>query len=152
MVPYFDEFIFTVHEEISSMTWCWVIQSIPRIISMPSSARRIRSVLMIMLPNLIGTSRIIWLEAILPPSIQIIYDPLVWLNSNPMWAPNFGIMKLCDAPELNNITTGLWWIVNVPVMTGAPSGRSVSVVKLILPCLTWIICPLSLLSLFSPES
>ena len=46
-----------------------------------------------------------------------------------MRAPNFGLIKLCDAPESNNITTGLWLIENVPVMTGAPSKRSVSVVN-----------------------
>ena len=30
---------------------------------------------MIRLPNLIGTSHIIWFEAILPPGVDVMYDP-----------------------------------------------------------------------------
>ena len=49
-------------------------------------------------------------------------------------------MKLCDAPESNNITACLLWIENIPDITGAPSESSAIVVKLIRPCLTWIVC------------
>jgi len=57
-------------------------------------------------------------------------------------------MKLWDAPESNSITTGLLWIDNVPIISGAPSGSSARVVKLTRPCLTRIICLLPLLLLF----
>jgi hypothetical protein len=78
----------------------------------------------------------IWLQAILPPGVDIMYDPFVWQKSIPNFAPNFALIKLCDAPESNNITAGLLWIENVPDITGQPSGRSASAVKLILPCQT----------------
>jgi hypothetical protein len=42
----------------------------------------------------------------------------------------------------------LLWIENVPDITGAPSGSSASVVKLILPCMTWSIYLLLLFLLF----
>jgi hypothetical protein len=87
---------------------------------MPSSAKSIRLVLIILLPNFIGTCLMIWLEAILPPGVDIMYDPFVWQKSS----PNFALIKLCDAPESNTITAGLLWIENVPDITGAPSGRS----------------------------
>jgi hypothetical protein len=96
---------------------------------MPSDAKRIRLVLIVLLPNLIGMCLMIWLEAILAPDVDIMYDLFVWQNSS----PNFALIKLCNAPESNNITAGLLWIENVPDITGASSGRSASVVKLILP-------------------
>jgi hypothetical protein len=58
------------------------------------------------------------------------YEPFVWQKSK----PTFALIKLWEAPELNNIIAGLLWIENVPFTTGAPSGRSASEVKLILPC------------------
>ena len=104
-----------------------------------------------MLPNLIGTSHMIWLEAILPLGVDIIYDPLVWRKSNPSLAPNFAPMKQCDAPESNNITTGLLWIENIPVITGATSGSSANEVKLSFACFIWTFCFLPLFFLFFPE-
>jgi hypothetical protein len=74
------------------------------------------------------------LEAILPPGVDIMYDPFEWQKSNPTFAPNFALIKIWDAPESNNIIAGLLWIENIPDITGAPSGRSASAVKLILPC------------------
>jgi hypothetical protein len=74
-----------------------------------------------------------WLEAILPPGVDIMYDPFVWQKSKPTFAPNFALIKLWDALESNNIIAGLLWIENVPDITSAPSGRSTSVFKLILP-------------------
>jgi hypothetical protein len=46
--PWVGDFISTALEGISNVTPCSVIQFIPRIISMPSSARMIRSVLMVL--------------------------------------------------------------------------------------------------------
>jgi hypothetical protein len=76
----------------------------------------------------------IWLEEILPPSVDIMYGHFVWQKSKPIFAPNFALIKLWDALESNNIIAGLLWIENVPDIIGAPSRRSASVVKLILPC------------------
>jgi hypothetical protein len=76
----------------------------------------------------------IWLEAILPPGVDIMYDSFVWQKSSPNFALNFALIKLCDALESNNITAGLLWIENVPDITGAPSEKSTNVVKLIVPC------------------
>src|SRR4029079_1232870 len=47
------------------------------------------------------------------------------------------------------MTAGLLWIEKVPVITGAPAGRSARVVKLTRPCRTCTICllPLPLLLL-----
>ena len=61
-------------------------------------------------------------------------------------------MKLWDVPESNNITAGVWWIENVHIITGVALGSSARVVKLIRPCLTWIVCflPLFLLSWWEP--
>src|SRR6185295_12167764 len=42
------------------------------------------------------------------------------------------------------MTAGLLWIEKVPVITGAPSGRSARVVKLTRPCRTCTICLLPL--------
>ena len=57
------EFNSIAREEISNSAPYLLIQSIP-IISMPSSASRIKSVLKILLPNFIGTCLMIWLDAI----------------------------------------------------------------------------------------
>jgi hypothetical protein len=43
----------------------------------------------------------IWLEAILPPGVDIMYDPMVLQKSRPTFTSNFALMKLCDAPESN---------------------------------------------------
>jgi hypothetical protein len=75
-----------------------------------------------------------WLEAILALDVDIMYDPFVWKKSKPTFAPNFALIKLWDAPESNSIIADLLWIENVPDIIGAPSRRSASVVKLILPC------------------
>jgi hypothetical protein len=76
----------------------------------------------------------IWLEAILPPGVDLMYDPFVWQKPSPNFAPNFALIKLCDAPESNNIIARLLWIENAPDITSAPSRRTASVVKFILPC------------------
>jgi hypothetical protein len=55
VAPWVVELISMAQEERSKVTPFRVIQSTPKIISMPSSAKRIKSVLMILLPNLIGT-------------------------------------------------------------------------------------------------
>jgi hypothetical protein len=55
VAPWVGELISTPREGRSKVTPCRVIQSTPKIISMPSSANRIKSVLKILLPNLIGT-------------------------------------------------------------------------------------------------
>jgi hypothetical protein len=49
------ELISMAQEERSKVISCRVIQSTPKMISMPSSAKRIKSVLMTLLSNLIGT-------------------------------------------------------------------------------------------------
>jgi hypothetical protein len=64
VAPWVGELISTAWEERSKITPCRVIQSTPKMISMPSSAKRIKSVLMILLPNLIGTFLMSWFEAI----------------------------------------------------------------------------------------
>jgi hypothetical protein len=55
VAPWVGELISTARVERSKVTPCQVIQSTPKMISMPSSAKRIKLVLMILLPNLIGT-------------------------------------------------------------------------------------------------
>ena len=75
--PRMGEFNSIAQEEISKIAPYRFIQSIPKIISMPSSASRIKSILKILLPNFIGTFLMIWFDAILPPGVDIIYDPYV---------------------------------------------------------------------------
>jgi hypothetical protein len=55
VAPWVGELISTARDERSKVTPCRVIQSTPKMISMPSSAKRIKSVLMILQPNLTGT-------------------------------------------------------------------------------------------------
>jgi hypothetical protein len=55
VAPWVGELISTARKGRSKVTPCRVIQSTPKITSMPSSAKRIKSVMMILLPYLIGT-------------------------------------------------------------------------------------------------
>jgi hypothetical protein len=77
VAPWVGELISTAREERSKVTPCRVIQSTTKMILMPSIAKRIKSVLMILLPNLIGTFLMSLFEEILPPGVAIIYDLLV---------------------------------------------------------------------------
>ena len=63
---------FNTREGMSNATPYRVIQSIPKITSMPPSAKRISSVLMILLPSLIGIFLMTWFEATFPPGVDII--------------------------------------------------------------------------------
>jgi hypothetical protein len=78
-------------EEMSNVNPCRAIQFILKIMSMPSSAKRIRLVWIVLLPNLIGTCLMNWLEAILPPGVDIMYDPFVWKKFKPTFALNFAL-------------------------------------------------------------
>jgi hypothetical protein len=65
--PIVGELISTTVSDISGTTLCWVIQSIPRITSIPAKLMAIRLVGKILLPNPKHTPQIKILEVICPP-------------------------------------------------------------------------------------
>jgi hypothetical protein len=134
--PLVGEWVSTILEAMSKMTWCWVNQFIPRITSMPPNPKWIRLVKKVLLPSCKGTTLVIVLEGIFPPAVDPTKDYLVWQECNPNLHTRLSLMKLWVAPESNKILTGWSRIEKVLVSTAAPSGMSTMVVKLSLPCLT----------------
>jgi hypothetical protein len=68
-----------------------------------------------------------------PPAVLIVNASLVLQEFSPTLLSVFSFMKLWVAPETNNTWMGLPRIANVPIITGAPSGISLTEVKLSLP-------------------
>jgi hypothetical protein len=137
VAPTIGELISTVLSEISSTTLCRFIQSIPRMTSMPSNLKMIRSVSTVLLPNSKGTPLVTNSEEMFLPAVLIVNASLVLQEFSPTLLSVFPFMKLCVAPESNNTQIGLPRIENVPIITSAPPGISPIEVKLSLPLLAW---------------
>jgi hypothetical protein len=95
----------------------------------------IRSVSIVLLPNSKSTPLVTNSEEMFPPAVLIVNASLVLQEFSPTLLSVFPFMKLCVAPESNNIRMGLPQIANVPIITGAPSRISPTEVKLRLPFL-----------------
>jgi hypothetical protein len=89
----------------------------------------------VLVPNSKGTPLVTNSEEMFPPAVLIVNASLMLQEFSPTLLIVFPIMKLCVAPESNNTRIGLPQIENVPIITGASFGISITEEKLSLPFL-----------------